>query len=219
MPEMWVQSLGQGDSLEKKIATHSSILVWEIPRTEKPSRPQSMGLQRVEHDLQLSNKDWASHLALCQCPLNVYSLFIKHVFLECPQHTRCHFGYYKFLLLFSCSVVSYSFVTPTTIAHQAPLSMEFPRQEYWSALPLPLQGNLPDPDTISHVSYIAGRFFTTDYMRSLQFSHSHVSDSLWPHGLQLDWKKHKLESRLPGEISITSDMQMTPPLWQKIRRN
>ena len=29
------------------------------------------------------------------------------------------------------------------------------------------------------------------------------------------WKKHKLESRLPGEISITSDMQMTPPLWQK----
>ena len=30
----------------------------------------------------------------------------------------------------------------------------------------------------------------------------------------MDWKKHKLESRLPGEISITSDMQMTPPLWQ-----
>ena len=30
-----------------------------------------------------------------------------------------------------------------------------------------------------------------------------------------DWMKHKLESRLPGEISITSDMQMTPPLWQK----
>ena len=32
-------------------------------------------------------------------------------------------------------------------------------------------------------------------------------------------KKHKLESRLPGEISITSDMQMTPPLWQKVRKN
>ena len=31
------------------------------------------------------------------------------------------------------------------------------------------------------------------------------------------WKKHKLESRLPGEISITSDMQMTPPLWQKVK--
>ena len=31
----------------------------------------------------------------------------------------------------------------------------------------------------------------------------------------LGWRKHELESRLPGEISITSDMQMTPPLWQK----
>ena len=35
----------------------------------------------------------------------------------------------------------------------------------------------------------------------------------------LDWKKHKLESRLLGEISITSDMQMTPPLWQKTKKN
>ena len=33
------------------------------------------------------------------------------------------------------------------------------------------------------------------------------------------WMNHKLESRLPGEISITSDMQMTPPLWQKVKRN
>ena len=33
-----------------------------------------------------------------------------------------------------------------------------------------------------------------------------------------DWMKHKLESRLPGEISITSDMQMTPPLWQKVKK-
>ena len=35
----------------------------------------------------------------------------------------------------------------------------------------------------------------------------------------LVWMKHTLESRLPGEISITSDMQMTPPLWQKAKRN
>ena len=35
----------------------------------------------------------------------------------------------------------------------------------------------------------------------------------------LGWMKHKLESRLPGEISITSDKQMTPPLWQKVKRN
>ena len=35
----------------------------------------------------------------------------------------------------------------------------------------------------------------------------------------LGWMNHKLESRLPGEISITSDMQMTPPLWQKVKKN
>ena len=35
----------------------------------------------------------------------------------------------------------------------------------------------------------------------------------------LGWMKHKLESRLQGEISVTSDMQMTPPLWQKVKRN
>ena len=33
------------------------------------------------------------------------------------------------------------------------------------------------------------------------------------------WMKHKLKSRLLGEISVTSDMQMTPPLWQKVKRN
>ena len=35
----------------------------------------------------------------------------------------------------------------------------------------------------------------------------------------LGWIMYKLESRLPGEISITSDMQMTPPLWQKVKMN
>ena len=35
----------------------------------------------------------------------------------------------------------------------------------------------------------------------------------------LGWMKHKLKSRLPGEISITSDMKMTPPLWQKAKKN
>ena len=35
----------------------------------------------------------------------------------------------------------------------------------------------------------------------------------------LGWMKHKLESRLPGEILITSDTQMTPPLWQKMKRH
>ena len=45
MQEMRVQSLGQEDSLEKEMATHSSILAWEIQWTEEPGRLQSMGSQ------------------------------------------------------------------------------------------------------------------------------------------------------------------------------
>jgi len=56
------------------------------------------------------------------------------------------------------------FVTPWAIAHQAPLSMEFSRQEYWSGLPCPPPGDLPDPGikSTSLVSPgLAGRFFTS----------------------------------------------------------
>ena len=45
MQETWVQSLGQEDPLKKEMATHSSILVWEIPWTEEPGGLQSTGLQ------------------------------------------------------------------------------------------------------------------------------------------------------------------------------
>ena len=48
--ETRVQSLGREDLLEKEMVTHSSILAWEIPWTEKPGRLQSMGLQRIGHD-------------------------------------------------------------------------------------------------------------------------------------------------------------------------
>ena len=43
-----------------------------------------------------------------------------------------------------------------------------------------------------------------------------IGKGVWQGCKTLGWKKHKLESRLLGEISITSDMQMTPPLWQKV---
>ena len=50
MQETWVRSLGWEDSLEKEMATRSSIHAWEIPWTEEPGRLQPMGLQRVGHD-------------------------------------------------------------------------------------------------------------------------------------------------------------------------
>ena len=48
--EMWVRLLGQEDPLEEGMATHYSILVWRIPRTEEPDGLQSIALQRVRHD-------------------------------------------------------------------------------------------------------------------------------------------------------------------------
>ena len=49
--EIWLQFLDREDPLEKEMATHSSILAWEIPWTEDPGGLQSMGLQKVGHDL------------------------------------------------------------------------------------------------------------------------------------------------------------------------
>ena len=48
--EMWVQSLGGEDPLEKEMAARSSILAWKIPWREEPGGLQSMGSQRVGHD-------------------------------------------------------------------------------------------------------------------------------------------------------------------------
>ena len=50
MQETRIWPLGGEDPLEKGMATHSSILAWRIPQTEKPGRLQSMGSQRVRHD-------------------------------------------------------------------------------------------------------------------------------------------------------------------------
>ena len=68
------------------------------------------------------------------------------------------------VVVLSHSAVSNSFGTPWTIVHQAPLSMEFPRQEYWSALSFPTPGDLPDLGIkpVSPASPgLAGIFFTS----------------------------------------------------------
>ena len=57
MREMQVQFLGREDLLEKQMATHSSILAWEIPRTEEPDGLQSCGPQRVRHKLSTKKKE------------------------------------------------------------------------------------------------------------------------------------------------------------------
>ena len=57
--------------------------------------------------------------------------------------------------------MSDSFATPWTVARQAPLSMEFPREEYWSGLPFPPPGDLPNPEIQLKSLALAGEFVTT----------------------------------------------------------
>ena len=67
--------------------------------------------------------------------------------------------------IFCCLVTqlcSNSFATPWTTTHKAPLSMEFPRQGYWSELPFPSPGDLPDRETEPVCPALAGRFFTSE---------------------------------------------------------
>ena len=58
--------------------------------------------------------------------------------------------------------MSNSFAIPWTVAHQAPLSIRFLRQEYWSGLPFPSPGDLPDQGIKPASPALAGRFFTTE---------------------------------------------------------
>ena len=64
-------------------------------------------------------------------------------------------------------------------------------------------------DSKSGKEYIKAVYCHTAYLTYMQ-------STSWE---TLDWKKHKLELRLPGEISITADKQMTPPLWKKVKKN
>ena len=65
-------------------------------------------------------------------------------------------------LCFSCQIVSDSFATLWILACQAPLSMGFPKQAYWSGLLLPPPTDLPNPGVEPASPALAGRFFTTD---------------------------------------------------------
>ena len=66
----------------------------------------------------------------------------------------------------------------------------------------------------SHDSKSGKEYDKTVYCQPAYLTHMPTTSCKMP-----GWMKHKLESRLLGEISIISDMQMTPPLWQKAKRN
>ena len=72
-----------------------------------------------------------------------------------------------------------------------------------------------EPDTEQHTGSKLGK----EYIKAV-YCHPACLTSMQSVSCEmLYWMKHKLESRLPGEISVTSDMQMIPPLWQKVKKN
>ena len=68
--------------------------------------------------------------------------------------------------------MSISFVTPWAVACQTPLSLGFPRQEYWSRLPFPSPGDLPNPGIESESAALAGRFIVTEPSGNLMHTHT-----------------------------------------------
>ena len=72
-----------------------------------------------------------------------------------------------------------------------------------------------EPDTEQEADSKSGK----EYVKAIYCHPAYLTSMQSTSRETLGWKKHKMESRLPGEISITSDMQMTPPLWQKAKRN
>ena len=148
---MWVQSLGQEDPLEKGMATRSSIHAWRIPWTEETGGLQSMGSQRVRHKLRWlsTHAQWTlhSHQIEWGSPYQsseIYMKFTFHVNLnEKVRAEPCIACYFVCV----CAQPCLTLCNPTDCSPQAPPSMGLPRQEYWSGLPFPSPGDLPDPGT------------------------------------------------------------------------
>ena len=72
-----------------------------------------------------------------------------------------------------------------------------------------------EPDTEQQTGFKSGK----EYVKAVYCHPAYLSYMQSTSCEMPGWMKHKLGSRLPGEISITSDMQMTPPLWQKAKKN
>ena len=171
--ETWVWSLGWEDPLEKKMATHSSILAWRIPRTEEPGRLWSMRSQRVRHN-------WASRMP---CSLLKFQPSItpqSYCFhkLISSQLQSLHYLQSKVLYLLFSSVQSLSrvwlFATPWTAAHQASLSITSSRTP---PKPMSIESVMP----FNHLILCHPFLFLPSVFPSIRvFSNESVLPIRWP---------------------------------------
>ena len=128
---------------EKAMAPHSNTLAWKIPWTEEPGRLQSMGLLRVGHDSVTSlslftfvhwRRKWQSTPVFLPGESQG-----QRSLVGCPSMGSHRVGHD-----WSDLVAAAAAATPWTLANQAPLSMGLSGQDYWSGLPFPSPGDLPD---------------------------------------------------------------------------
>ena len=130
------------------MTTHFSTLAWRIPWTEEPGRLQSMGSQRVRHD-------WVS-FTHTKCP---GLRFVTWGEAQSPDLLLSPGQGCPIRLFWSCAHVLSGFscvqlCDPKTAARQAPLSVEFSRQEYWSGCHALLQGIFPALGSDLHLSWL-----------------------------------------------------------------
>ena len=121
------------------MAPHSSTLAWKIPWMEEPGGLQSMGSLRVRHD-------WATyfHFSL-SCTGEGNGNPLQCSCLENPRDGRAWWAAIYGVAQSQTRLKRLS--SSRTVTLQAPLSMGFSRQEYWSGLLFPFPGDLPDPGT------------------------------------------------------------------------
>ena len=107
------------------------------------------------------------------------------------------------LLLFSRKFLL--FVIPGTVAHQAPLSMEFSRKEYWSGLPFPSPGDLLNPGIEPESPALAGRFFMVEPPGKPQFfchENPYLQKGLADYGEGRSRSLKRAGTALPGEQGV-----------------
>ena len=201
------------------MATHSSIFAWRIPWTEEPGRLQSIGSQRVGHQLKRLNThiQWKEN-GLCNKTDLIFHLWLHHLLTLCPY--ACYItSWISEFLISKIGIIKTMYFTVEQkkhrqyiaeqkihgslihsldtldtwgpkinkrslqfssvqllsciqllcdhmVAFQAPLSMGFSRQEYWSGLPFPSPGDLPNPGIKPETLASAGKFFTLRHLES-----------------------------------------------------
>ena len=133
-------------ALEKEMATHSSVLAWRIPGMGEPGRLPSVGSHRIEHDWSDLAAAAAAAAAFCKVLGYYFCPLWLHICVPTPQ-----FIWWRLIskvMVSGCCCLKSNlifFASPWTEACQAPSFIGFTRQEYWSGLPFPFLGNLPNP--------------------------------------------------------------------------